>query len=144
MRIPTITADVPTEFDHHWSRQTSVSGRTYNASATEFGDPAEPASRISLTVHQRDGLWALPSENSPYADHAFGIHTNVINGDVSIDIGDVSIWLPVGREADVLAALEAAIVEQARQADAGTEETVVSITGDDPTGFRNTDAEVSA
>jgi hypothetical protein len=144
MRIPTITADVPTEFDHHWSRQTSVSGRTYNAAATEFGAPGEATNRIALTVHQRDRLWALPSENSPYADNAFGISACVVSGSVSISIGDVSIYLPEGRETEVADALLAAIAEQARQADAGTEVCVVSITGDDPTGFRNSDAEVSA
>ena len=129
MRTPTITAEVPTKFDTFVARSTEIDGRTYSATATEFNDLDEPVSRISLNVHQRQWQWALPSENSPYADHAFGIHGNVVTGSVSIDIGDVSIWLPLGREADVLAALEAAIAEQARQADAGTEDTVVHLTG---------------
>jgi hypothetical protein len=129
MRTPTITAAVPRKFDTFTSRTTEVDGRTFTASATEFSDHGEATNRISLNVHQRERLWALPEENSPYVGHAFGIHANVVDGSVSIDIGDVSVWLPVGREADVLAALEAAIVEQARQADAGTEETVVFLTG---------------
>ena len=129
MRTPTITSDVPNKFDNHWSRTTTVEGRTYNAYATEFGDPGEPTSRISLHVHQRDRVWALPEENSPYADHAFGIHGNVVSGTVSIDIGDVSVYLPAGHEHRVLDALLAALTEQKRQADAGTEETVVFLTG---------------
>ena len=128
-RTPTISTEVPTKFDTFVARTTEIDGRTYSASATEFNDLDEPVSRISLNVHQRDRQWALPSENSPYADHAFGIHGNVVTGLVCIDIGDVSVWLPAGREADVLAALEAAIAEQARQADAGTEDTVVHLTG---------------
>jgi len=131
MNIPTITTEVPTKFDTFVARSTEIDGRTYSASATEFSDHGEPVSRISLNVHQRDRLWALPSENSPYADHAFGIHGNVVSGTVSIDIGDVSIYLPVGREADVLAALEAAIVEQARQAEADEDTTVVHLTGEE-------------
>jgi hypothetical protein len=129
MRTPTITADVPTKFDTFTSRTTSIDGRTFTASATEFSDHGEATNRIALNVHQRERLWALPEENSPYADHAFGIHGNVVNGDVSIDIGDVSIWLPAGHEHRVLDALLAALTEQKRQADAGTEETVVFLTG---------------
>lgn len=144
MSIPTITAEVAIKFDSHWSRTTEVAGRTYNAYATEFGHHGEATSRISLTVHQRDRQWALPEENSPYADHAFRIHTNVVSGSVSIDIGDLTIYLPEGRETEVAEAVLAAVAEVARQADAGTEVCVVSITGDDPTGFRNSDDEVAA
>ena len=39
----------------------------------------------------------------------------------------------------VAAALNAASEEQARQAEAGTEENVVAMSGDDPTGFRGWD-----
>jgi hypothetical protein len=129
MRTPTITATVTTEFPgSHWSRHTDVAGRTYRAHATEFGDLGEPCNRINLTIHPR-GEWALPPENQPFADHAFGIHGNVVDGIVSIDIGDVSVDLPEGHEHRVLDALLAALTEQKRQADAGTEETVVNLTG---------------
>jgi|TARA_B110001454_G_scaffold67598_1_gene65838 hypothetical protein len=128
MRIPTITADVPTEFPgSHWSRHTNVDGRTYRAAATEFGDLNGPCDRISLTIHPR-GEWALPEENRPFADHAFGIHGNVVSGTVSIDIGDVSVYLPEGHEQRVLNALLAALAEQARQADAGEDTCVVNLT----------------
>jgi hypothetical protein len=137
------------------ARTTEIDGRTYSANATEFNDHGEPVSRISLTVHQRDRQWALPAENSPYADHAFGIHGNVVNSLVCIDIGDLSVWLPEGHEHRVLDALSAAITEQARQAKAGTEDTVVHLTGTDYVAealakidaeglFPNTTEEVSA
>ena len=142
--IPNITTEVPIKSDRHWSRTTEIHGRTYNANATEFGDPGEPTNRIGLTVHQRDRQWALPEENSPYADRAFRIHTNVVSGSVSLDIGDLTIYLPEGRETEVAEAVLAAVAEVSRQADAGTEVCVVSITGDDPTGFRNSDDEVAA
>ena len=129
MRIPTISTEVPTKFDTFVARSTEIDGRTYSATATEFNDLDEPVHRISLNVHQRDRQWALPSENSPYADHAFGIHGNVVSGLVCIDIGDLSVWLPEGHEHRVLDALLAALTEQKRQADAGTEDTVVNLTG---------------
>ena len=117
-RTPTITAEVPTKFDTFVARTTEIDGRTYNASAVEFSDHDKPVERIMLNVHHRH---SFPETGD--------IHCNVVTGQVSIDIGDLCVWLPLGREADVLAALEAAIVEQARQAEADEDTTVVHITG---------------
>jgi hypothetical protein len=132
MNTPTITTETPTKFDTFVARTTEIDGRTFSASATEYNDPGQPVDRIMLNVH-----------HAGYFSDNGKVHANVVSGQVNIDIGDLSVWIPVGREADVVAALEAGIVEQARQAEAD-EVCVVSITGDDPTGFRNTDAEVSA
>ena len=132
MNTPTITTETPTKFDTFVARSTEVRGRTFHAQATEYNDPGQPVDRIMLNVH-----------HAGYFPDNGKVHANVVSGQVNIDIGDFSVWIPVGREADVVAALEAGIVEQARQAEAD-EVCVVSITGDDPTGFRNTPAEVSA
>ncbi len=118
-RTPTITTEVPTKFDTFVARTTEIDGRTFSAHATEYNDHGEPVERIMLNVHHR---YSFPDNGS--------VHANVVTGQVSIDIGDLTVWLPVGREADVVAALEAAIVEQARQAEAGEDTTEVHITGE--------------
>ena len=118
-RTPTITTEVPTKFDTFVARTTEIDGRTFSAHATEYNDHGEPVERIMLNVHHR---YSFPDNGS--------VHANVVTGQVSIDIGDLTVWLPVGREADVVAALEAAIVEQARQADADEDTTEVYITGE--------------
>jgi hypothetical protein len=128
-----ITAKLPRSHDTFVSRTTNIDGRTFRANAVEFWTSGEPTKRISLDVHPR-------TDDDP------SVGTCLISGKVSIDIGDLSVWLPEGYEAEVAAALNAAIEEQARQAEAGTLEPVVSMTGDDPKGFRgwDNDDEVSA
>lgn len=128
-----VTAEVLRVHDTFTSRHTRIDGRTFAARAVEFADIGGPTKRISLDVHPR-------TEDDP------SVGTCLISGKVSIDIGDLSVWLPEGYEAEVAAALNAAIEEQARQAEAGTLEPVVSMTGDDPKGFRgwDNDDEVSA
>ena len=133
MRIPTITATVPTQFDTFWSGHTNVDGRTFTADNTEFGAPGEATNRIALTVHQKDREWGLPAENQPFADHAFRVRATVVSGKVAIDIGDVTVYLPVGQEQAVVDALTAAITEQARQAKAGEDICVVNLTGTEVT-----------
>ncbi len=118
-RIPTITAEVPTKFDTFVARSTEIDGRTFSATATEFSDHGKPVERIMLNVHHRHSF-----------PEAGDIHANVVTGQVSIDIGDLTVWLPLGREADVVTSLQAAIVEQARQADADEDTTEVYITGE--------------
>ena len=119
-RTPTITTEVPTKFDTFVARSTEIDGRTYSAQATEFSDHGKPVDRIMLNVHHR---YSFPDNGS--------VHANVVTGQVSIDIGDLTVWLPLGREADVVTSLQAAIVEQARQADADEDTTVVYIKGEE-------------
>lgn len=114
---PNITTEVPRKCDNFVARTTEIVGRTFFATATEFSDPYKPVDRISLNVHHD----AFPDDGAVYG--------NVVDGLVNIDIGDLSVWLPAGREADVVAALEEAIMEQARQAKAGMNPTAVHLTG---------------
>jgi len=119
MSIPTITTETPTKFDTFVARSTEVRGRTFHAQATEFNDHGEPVERIMLNIH-----------HAGYFPDNGKVHANVVAGQVAIDIGDLSVWLPVGREAEVVASIQAAIVEQARQAEAGEDTTEVYITGE--------------
>jgi hypothetical protein len=120
MNTPTITAEVPTKFDTFVAQTITIDGRTFSASATQYNDPGQPVDRIMLNV-----------DHEGYFPDNGKVHASVVSGQVNIDVGDLSVWLPVGREADVVAALEAAIVEQARQADADEDTTVVFIKGEE-------------
>ena len=124
---PSITTEVARKHDTFTVRTTDLRGRTFSADASEFSDHGEPVERIMLSVHH-EGYY--PDDTRPP-------HANVVSGLVSIDIGDLTVWLPKGCELAVAGALDAAIREQARQNDAGTEETVVFLTG-------NAKAEVAA
>ena len=118
-RTPTISTEVPTKFDTFVARSTEIDGRTYSATATEFNDHGEPVERIMLNVH-----------HAGYFPDNGKVHANVVAGQVAVDIGDLSVWIPVGREAEVVAALEAGIAEQQRQAEADEDTTVVHLTGE--------------
>ena len=122
MTNPSITAEVPTNHDSHGgytTRRTDVTGRTFRINLTEFNDTGQPVDRIMVNVHH-DGRFPEGGD----------VHTNVVNGQVCIDIGDLCVYLPLGREVDLVNALVAGIAEQTRQAEAGETTCVVQITGD--------------
>ena len=120
MPNPSITAEVPTNHDGHGgftTRHTNVSGRTFRINLTEFNDAGQPVDRIMVNVHH-GGRFPEGGE----------VHTNVVNGQVAIEIGDLCVYLPVGREVDLVNALVAGIAERDRQAEAGETTCVVEIT----------------
>ena len=120
-RIPTITAEVPTKFDTFVARTTEIDGRTFSAHATEFNDHGQPVvERIMLNIHHSNTWERAEARNRK-------VHCNVVCSQVSIDIGDLCVWLPEGTEVALLEALTLAIAEQARQAETGTDDTVVQI-----------------
>ena len=121
MSIPTITVKTANDHDTFWARTTEIRGRTFQADATEFGDTGEPTERISLNVHHHNNTWGRAEERSRK------VHCNVVCSQVSIDIGDLCVWVPEGTEVALLEALTLAIAEQARQAETGTDDTVVQI-----------------
>jgi hypothetical protein len=125
-----VTADLPRKHDTFTARSTKIDGKTFTARAVEFSDIGGPVKRITLRVHPHN-------EGDPDID------ANLTNGSVALNIGDLAVWLPEGYEAEVVAALTAAIEEQARQAEAGTNVCVVAMTGSDPTGYSGDD-EVAA
>jgi hypothetical protein len=117
MSTPSITADVPRKHDDFTARHTNVDGRTFNLTATEFNDNGRPVDRIMVNVHHQS---QFPEGGA--------VHTDVVNGQVVIEIGDLSVYLPVGREVDLVTALVAGIAERDRQAEAGENTCVVQIT----------------
>jgi hypothetical protein len=117
MRTPNISADVPTKHDTFTARHTNVDGRTFGLTATEFNDNGKPCDRIMVNVH-----------HAGHFPEGGDVHTDVVNGQVVIEIGDLSVYLPVGREVDLVTALVAGIAERDRQAEAGEDICVVSIT----------------
>ena len=117
MRTPNISADVPTKHDTFTARHTNVDGRTFGLTATEFNDNGKPCDRIMVNVHHAS---CFPEGGD--------VHTDVVNGQVVIEIGDLCIYLPVGREVDLVTALVAGIAERDRQAEAGENTCVVQIT----------------
>jgi hypothetical protein len=121
MRTPNISADVPTKHDTFTARHTNVDGRTFGLTATEFNDNGKPCDRIMVNVHH-DGYF--PEDGEPGS----AVHTDVVNGQVVIEIGDLCVYLPRGREVDLVTALVAGIAERDRQAEAGENTCVVQIT----------------
>ena len=128
MDIPNNVTETPRDHGHFWCRSTDVTGRDFTACATEFGDKGEECERISLTIHPRYSMWP----DSPATKSGLNtIHANVVNNSISVDVGEVSIWLPAGHEQAVMDALGAAIAELDMQREAGTAEgaCVVNLTG---------------
>jgi len=119
MPVPSITAEVPRKHDTFSARHTNVHGRTMTINCTEFNDHGQPVDRILVSVHHQS---QFPEGGE--------VHANVVNGQVAIDIGDLCVYIPVGREVDLVNALVAGIAERDRQVDAGENICVVSITGD--------------
>ena len=119
-RTPTISTETPRKFDNFVARSTEIDGRTFSATATEFNDHGQPVERISLNIHHSNTWERAAARNRK-------VHCNVVCSQVSIDIGDLCVWLPEGTEVALLEALTLAIAEQARQAETGTDDTVVQI-----------------
>ena len=117
MRPPNISAHVPTKHDTITARHTNVDGRTFSINCTEFSDHGSPCDRIMVNVHH-DG----------YFPEGGAVHTDVVNGQVVIELGDLCVYLPRGREVDLVTALVAGIAERDRQTEAGENTCVVQIT----------------
>jgi len=109
---PSISAEVPKQFSDFTARNTELRGNDFDAHATEFTNATSHRDRMTLSINfpTRDGLPAI-----------FGA---VTNGSISIDIGDVTVWVPRGSEQALTDALAAAVEEQNRD----TGECVVFLT----------------
>ena len=120
-RTLAITTETPRKFDNFVARTTEIDGRTFSAHATEFNDHGQPVvERIMLNIHHSN-TWQRAEERNRK------VHCNVVCSQVSIDIGDLTVWVPEGTEVALLEALTLAIAEQARQAKADEDTTVVQI-----------------
>ena len=114
-----INADVPRKHDDFDARTTTLRGRTFHAQAVEFNDHGEPVERIMVNIHH-DG----------YFPEGGDVSTCIVNGQVVIDLADLSIYVPVGREDDLISALMVGLAERDRQVAADENTCVTGITGD--------------
>ena len=119
MTTPSISAEVPRNHDTFSARHTNVHGRTMVINLTEYMDHGKPCDRIMVNVHH-DGYFPEDGE----------VTTAVVNRQVVVDLADLSIYIPVGREDDLISALMVGLAERDRQVDAGEDTCVVGITGD--------------
>ena len=87
------------------ARTTDIRGRSFRAYAVEFSERYEPVERITLNIHP----------DSPLPDDV-EVESGVVSGQVYIGLDEVTLFVPEGREHALLAALSAAIAEQARHA----------------------------